>query len=573
MTKVRVWAIAATSVAVLATGCSFGGSDKGSSSGAKSITVEYQNFPILDPQRVGWGEWITGAGILEGLVDLNADGTGVVPATADTWKASRDGRVYTFHIRDTAKWSDGQPVTAADFEWTYKRLFTPGSGQAAVTTGANSYVVSTGISGAIDFLSGKLKDWSKVGVKAPDAHTVQLTLDKPNAGFLQDLAYPAMVAMPEHVVSKHQKDWQTPANFVGNGPYVVKAWNINSSMTLTPNKYYWDQKSIGLKQINVRLSDESQAALHFRNKEIDVGPIGSANLKPFQQNKSLADQLVRMPAFGLSYLAVMHSKNPLLQDQRVREALALGMTRTDMAKTCAGCRPAYALVSDSVPGYNKSVELTEDVAKARKLLAAAGYPGGKGLPPIHIVNDGANPVLEAIADTWKRNLGVTTKIEVLDPGVYVEKRAALQPANYIGFYYGSFSQLPSWQAWTTVLWGPDFTSQFSLSGADWATYTKMAASTAANSGIRAQTFVAQHRSAAATQFVNLVTKAAQNLDPDKATQQFMQAARIRRDTDLFIPTVISDSFWAVRKDITGLHLRSGFYFPFYFKGVSVAGTK
>jgi peptide/nickel transport system substrate-binding protein/oligopeptide transport system substrate-binding protein len=114
-------------VAVLPSGCVFGGGQKGSAAhvGEAAITYQYLPFDEVDPQRVSDGQYVAGQNLLEGLVTPDAAGTGVVPATADTWTESNDGTVYTFHIRDGAQWSDGTPVTAQDFEWTYRRLLSP----------------------------------------------------------------------------------------------------------------------------------------------------------------------------------------------------------------------------------------------------------------------------------------------------------------------------------------------------------------------------------------------------------------------------------------------------------------
>ena len=202
----------------------------------QALTYQYTAFDQLDPQRVSDGAPIAGQNLLEGMVTPDAAGTGVLPATADTWTVSRDGTVYTFHIRSDAKWSNGTPVTAQDFEWTYKRLLTPSTSALDTLYGSSSYQADLGIKNAADFQVGKVTDWSQVGVKALDASHLRITLDAPNANFLQGMAYTSMVPLPEKNLEKFPYAWQTPAHWVGNGPFVMKSWTPNSMMVLVPNE-------------------------------------------------------------------------------------------------------------------------------------------------------------------------------------------------------------------------------------------------------------------------------------------------------------------------------------------------
>ena len=143
----------------------------------QALTYQYTAFDQLDPQRVSDGAPIAGQNLLEGMVTPDAAGTGVEPATADTWTVSHDGTVYTFHIRSDAKWSNGTPVTAQDFEWTYKRLLTPSTSALDALYGASSYQSDLGIKNAANFQLGKVTDWAQVGVKALDASHLRITLD------------------------------------------------------------------------------------------------------------------------------------------------------------------------------------------------------------------------------------------------------------------------------------------------------------------------------------------------------------------------------------------------------------
>jgi oligopeptide transport system substrate-binding protein len=560
-TGYRATAVGVVLALAAATACSFGDSGGSGKHGHSSIVMEYQNFPILDPQRVTWGMWLSASGLYEGLIELTSDGRAVKPGVAQRWDISGDRRTYTFHLR-SSQWSDGSPVTANDFVFAYKRMLTPSSSQSGITQGAVSYLPGIDIKGALDFQSGTLKDWSQVGIKAPDASTLVITLDQPNADFLLDLAHPSMMPLPQKVLTAHPQDWQTAKNWVGNGPYVSR-WTVNSSMVLTKNEKYFDAKDVAIKQITLKLSEDlTTTALHFNNGEVDIAPLQQQDVKEFESDPAKAKDIVSIPSFLSSYLAVLHSKNPILEDVRIRQALSLGMDRAAVAKACSGCSPSYSLLPPQVEG-SKDTSISENVEQAKQLLAQAGHPGARGLPVIHLLlsDDVLEPIMEAIADNWQRNLGVHVKVDKVEDGVYVDRRLKLQGADYVGFYAGNFSTIATPRAWASVVWNPMFTQQFSLTGPDWQKFN----TPGSTGGQTPQQFLDTHASPAANQFAQLTKQAQQQPDPAKAAQLYTQASKVRADTYLFLPTVCLDGDYLVRPGITGVDKQFGFLLPFSLK--------
>lgn len=561
--RVRRGAVAAMGLclAVTVSGCSFSDDDSGGA-GPGKVTMEYTNVPSLDPQRVSWGMWLDSSALLEGLVVLNKAGDGVDPGVASEWQPSKDGLTYTFTLRD-AKWSDGKPVTAQDFEWAYQRLLTPSSGQSGTTQGAVSYLPSLGIKGAADFLSGALADWGQVGVKAKDAKTLELTLAAPNTDFLLGLTHPSMLPLPKHVLEAMPQEWQKPENWVGNGAFTVKSWTVNSSMTLVPNKEYWDSDNVKLSGIDLNFTeDPKQAGVHFESGDADIVAVPPADVKRFQENADLKGQTVSIRDAFSNYLAVLHSQNPALEDPKVREAFSLAIDRENIAKTCADCRPSYSLVPEGVPDARKHAGVEQDAKQAKELLADAGFPNGDGLPQVRILANAPNPMLEAIVDSWHQNLGVDAAVEVVETGVYVEKREQLQPADYIGFYAGSFASNPTWRAWTTTQWDPAAMQVFSVKGADWAGYLDAKGK---GTGLA---YAAEHASPEVTEFAEQAKEANAETDQTAADKTYQKAARTRQDTYLVIPTTYVDQFYAVRSGIGGVDMHVGFLLPFNFKGVT-----
>ena len=274
-------------VGVLAGGCGAEAKHP-ATSGTKgqALTYQYAAFDQLDPQRVSDGAPIAGQDLLEGMVTPDAAGTGVLPATADTWTVSRDGTVYTFHIRKGAKWSNGAPVTAQDFESTYKRLLTPSTSALDTLYGSSSYQTHLVIKNAANFQLGKVSDWSQVGVKALDASHLRITLEKANTNFLQGMAHTSMVPLPAKNLAKYPYAWQTPLHWVGNGPFVMKSWTPNSRMVLVPNQNYWDRKNVHLNRVNISMAKASDAEIQTRYKtgELDIAsladPLRSQRTRP-----------------------------------------------------------------------------------------------------------------------------------------------------------------------------------------------------------------------------------------------------------------------------------------------------
>ena len=328
------------------------------------------------------GAPIAGQNLLEGMVTPDAAGTGVVPATADTWTVSQDGTVYTFHIRSDAKWSDGTPVTAQDFEWTYKRLLTPSTSSLDGLYGSSSYQTDLGIKNAADFQLGKVTDWSEVGVKALDASHLRIDLDTPNANFLQGMA--------AHV------DGAAPAEEPGE-----------VSVLVADVGELGRQRAVRDEVVDAELEDGPRPQRELLGPgECPPGPgehlDGVRRLTPrgatdtsatsstspccddpavFEKDPALSPALTRLDQFSVNFLTLIPSRNPALEDVRVREAIALAIGRAEVAKAGALVKPSTSLVPSTLPGFDASVGFQEDVAKARQLMADAGYPVAKAFRP------------------------------------------------------------------------------------------------------------------------------------------------------------------------------------------------
>ena len=554
-------------VGLLAGACGSGA--KHSRGMGHALTYQYTPFDQLDPQRVSDGAPVAGQNLLEGMVTPDTAGTGVVPATADTWTVSQDGTVYTFHIRSGAKWSNGTPVTAQDFEWTYKRLLTPSTSTLNNLYGSSSYQDDLGIKNAANFQVGNVTDWSQVGVKALDPSHLQVTLEEPNTYFLQGMASTSMVPLPEKNLEKFPYTWQTAAHWVGNGPFVMKSWTPNSGMVLVPNQDYWDRKDVHLNRVSISMAQVSDAQLQSRYKhnEVDIAPLDDP--AAFETDPSLSRALTRLNEFSVLFLTLIQSRNPTLEDVRVREAIALAIGRPAVAKVGERLQPSTSLVPSTLPGFGAGVGFRENIARARQLMAEAGYPGGKGFPTFSIMTSHDDPYVRAVVKTLKQNLGIKAVQDVEDPGVESAKVLEVQPADFIGYFSTGFTGILTWRDWVSNLYPPSQTELLSLKPDDYTHYEVLQAKGTARSLSAAESFLDTHASPQSRQFAVVAANADATANTARATALYKQAAAVRQATYEFIPYAYAPLVYAIRPSIKGVHLWTG-YFTISFKGVSVS---
>jgi oligopeptide transport system substrate-binding protein len=566
----RLRLVALSLVAALSGGCAFLGKDSATPHREAAVTYHYLPVDDLDPQHVSDGQYVSGQNLLEGLVTPDAAGTGVVPATADTWTKSGDGTVYTFRIRDGARWSDGTPVTAQDFEWTYRRLLSPSTTSTQDTLeGSSGYPADLGIKNATAYQLGTVTKWSDVGVKALDASHLRIVLDAPNASFLQGMALPSMVALPPKSLKRYPYSWQKAAHWVGNGPFVLKSWTPNARMVLIPNERYWDRKAVHLDRVSISMTEATDAQLkrQYQRHQVDIAGLGDPT--GFEGDAALSAALTRIDQYSVNFLTLIPSRNPALRDARVRQALALGIGRARVAKASSLTVPATSLVPSTVPGFDASVGFQQDIAEARKLMAEAGYPGGRGFPTLSIMTYADDASVRALVRTLRRNLGITAVQDIEDPDVYTEKRHEVQPASYVGYFTTGFTGVLTWRAWVSSLYSPSQTELLSLKPHDYTHYLVLQARGTARSLAAAEKFLHAHASPQSRRFAAVTGRADATADPEAATALYKQAAAIRQRTFEFIPYQYRDRVYAIRPGIEGVHLWTG-YFTISFKGVRVS---
>jgi len=372
----------------------------------------------LDPAAaIGAPEATVQLALFEGLVRLDANNQ-PLPGMAERWKISDDGRKYTFYLRD-AKWSNGDPVTAYDFEYTWKRLLNPDLGnyyayQLYYVKNAEKY--NSGQAGPED-----------VGIRALDEKTLEVELNDPTPYFISLVAFPSLYPVNKTVVEEYS-DWHTsPANFVSNGPFKLVEWEHNQKLVLTKNENYWAASDVKLDTLEITMVDSDATELTM----FETGQIDIAENPPLEEMERLLSEKTATVFPDLSvYFYVFNLDKKPLNDLRVRRALSMAINRQELIEhvTQAFERPAFALVPYGVSDVGGTDfretggdYFQESVSEAKQLLADAGYSDGKNFPPLKllVVNKESNlKIAEAIQEMWRTNLGINIEIISQEWGVY-----------------------------------------------------------------------------------------------------------------------------------------------------------
>ncbi|WP_129665666.1 peptide ABC transporter substrate-binding protein [Phytoactinopolyspora endophytica] len=409
-------------------------------------TLRQTMMPVthLDPAVAGNASFgqILMVGLWEGLVVVNADDPSkVLPGAAESWDISNDGLIYTFHVRENAKWSNGQAVTASDFEWNWKRILTPGvagEGNPSFNPGR------VNVAGAADYMSGENGNFADVGAKALDDLTFELRLDAPNSDLLIYLSQ--FWALPLHpaTVEENGEEWLNPQIWVGNGPYILDEFRVNQGAVLLSNDQYWDSENYYISRWEVSFNDGGTTfdLLSYQQNEIDITGRIEDDLEAVTTS-DVADEIASSPTNQFRNLTVFNSRHPALHDVRVRQALSLAIDREALGEISKPAIPGNSLIPEGVESSEEIPGVEHDVDAARELLSDAGYADGDGMPVINLVHHQNIPWVEAIAEMWREDLGIDARLDVLERGVYLEKlKVLLHPEDYVGFFVFNNSVQP-----------------------------------------------------------------------------------------------------------------------------------
>jgi class 3 adenylate cyclase len=324
------------------------------------------------------------SGLVEGSV-----ATDVLPDVAQSWEISEGGRKYVFHLRDDVQWSDGVPLTAEDFEYTWKRTLDPSKGSP------NAGLLYD-IKGARAFHQGENANPGSVGVRATDEHTLLVELEGPTGYFLSLLAHCSTFPIPQHAVEAHGEEWADAGKLISNGAFTLKSWEAGEAMVLVRNPAYHGRFRGNMQQVKLSYGEEKSLGLQrYERGELDVlGLVDFPTSEWDRTRRQHAEEYLSSPESATHYVGFDVCRPPF-DDPRVRRAFAMATDKTKLATAVYGGYwfPATGgFVPPGVPGHSANIGLHYDPEVARQLLAEAGYLEARDFPRLKPARESAcNP--------------------------------------------------------------------------------------------------------------------------------------------------------------------------------------
>ena len=400
-----------------------------------TLTIGNSGEPkALDPHIVtGVLEERILSALFEGLVNFDFETMQPIPGVAESWEVSEDGTVYTFHLREDARWSIGDPVTAGDFAYSWRRILSPD------LAAEYSYMLYP-IVNAEAFNLGKLTDFSDVGVRVLDELTLEVTLNASTPYFMALQIHFTFFPVHRGTIEAHGETtergtaWTRPGNLVSNGPYTLSAWTPNKEIVVEKSTEYWDRAVVGLERIVFRpIQNPDVEERAFRAGELQLTfSVPLTKIPKYQRDNP---ELIRIdPYIATEFIRFNTTRKPF-DDPRVRKALSMAIDReTIVARVLKGGQtPAVSFVPPGTGGYTYQSGATTALEvfapdEARRLLAEAGYPNGAGFPEVtllHDTNDNVRIYCETLQNMWKKELNISVQLQNQDGKTWLSNMISL----------------------------------------------------------------------------------------------------------------------------------------------------
>jgi oligopeptide transport system substrate-binding protein len=406
----------------------------------------------LDPQiATAYTDMNIMVALFEGLTVLDEASSRPLPGIAERWESSSDGLVWTFHLRPQALWSDGTPLVAEDFVFSFRRILQP-------KLAAEFAYMLWPLKNARSLTMGHLSDVSLLGAQALDSHTLQLTLESPCPWFLTLVSNQAWFPVPRHAIEQNGPwdqrgtKWTRPGKLVCNGAYTLKEWTPNARLVVVKNPRYWDAERTRIDSI-VFFPNENMATdeRNFRTGQLhatyDLPP---EKIEVYRKENPAS---LRIDPFFETFLLRFNTTKGPLSDPRVRKALAEAIDREALCSTVLrGSRyPARSLTPPGVPNYTPVEGPGWNPDEARRLLKEAGFANGRGFPPLELQfksDDIHRSVMETIQQMWLKELGVRVSLAPLEQQTWLANQASLSYEvsswRWIGDYLDANTFLDLW---------------------------------------------------------------------------------------------------------------------------------
>lgn len=378
--------------------------------------------------------------LFEGLTALDEKTSRAVPGSAERWEVSPDGLVYTFHLRPSARWSNGDPLTARDFAFSFERILSP------ALAAEYSYLLWP-IRGAAAFNRGELESFAEVGVAVIDNHTLKLTLERPTPYLLALAANPAWFPVHRGTIEKfgataRGSAWTRAGNLVGNGAFTLTEWSPHARIVVSRNPHYWAAASNALERVVFFPTDNPDAEERgFRTGQVHL-TYGVPVEKIARYRETQLDQL-RLDPFLQTFFLRFNVTQPPLDRPDVRRALSLAIDREAIARSVLrGSRlPAPHFTPPGCAGYTAEARVNYDPPAARRLLAQAGFPDGNGLPTfeLQVRNDDTQPKVAEAIQAMLGEIGVRVSLAPLEQKTWLQNQQTLAYSIAFSAWVGDFA--------------------------------------------------------------------------------------------------------------------------------------
>ncbi len=393
----------------------------------------------IDPQILtGQADGRIASALFEGLTRFNPTNGTAMPGLASHWEVSPDGRVYTFHIRTNAEWSTGGSITAEDFVWSWRRAVSPST---AADYSSQFFYVKNGR----QIVNGEITDATRLGAAAMDRWTLRVELDNPTPFFLELAASRIFYPIPRDAVERLGDQWIRATPLPCSGPYELVGWRVNDRFQLRRNARYWDAANVGLERVDILSGDNPSTALNlFLRGDVDI--IMDRKIIPGE----LGPELAARPDFRkFDYLASefirFNTTRPPFGDPRVRRAVSMAIDRSRITAriTRMGERVSSALTPPGAGGYEPPEGVPLDIDAARRLLAEAGYPEGRGFPPVEYTFNVGTRVYEQtgveLQSMLRENLGIRVELRPLEWKTYLSEMSRMNYDFIRGSWIGDYN--------------------------------------------------------------------------------------------------------------------------------------
>ncbi|MCM3635270.1 peptide ABC transporter substrate-binding protein [Paenibacillus camelliae] len=515
-------------LALVVTGCASGSKNESGANNNEFRINLASEPPTLDPaQATDQVSFTVINAIYEGLTIIDENGN-VQPGIAEKWDVSEDGKTYTFTIRSDAKWNNGDPITAHDFEFSWKRALDPKlvpkpsqyAYQMYYIEGAEAY--NTG-SGSVD----------DVKIKATDDHTLVVTLNAPTVYF-ESLLSTAIYFPVHQSVTENEAFAAAADTMITNGPFTMTEWKRNTSIVLEPSESYYARNDIKFAKVSFTMVNDSNSELNmYETGKLDYAgyPTGALPTDQFASLKEKYPNEFQIKGTASLYYYLINTTEAPFTNEKIRQALSLSIDRAAITEkvTLGGQIPAYGLVPPGIKGvedeYRNEVDdnyFQEDLELAKQLLAEGlAEEGLTELPAFSLTfntNELHQKVAEAVVDMWSNNLGVNAQIGNEEWGVFLDNRTAM---NYQVARAG---------------WGADYNDPISFIGL----FTSKSGNN--NTGY------------ANVEYDALVSQVDQSTDAAERVRLMAEAEKMIIDSHSIIPIYYYSTVYLMKPDVKGVYV-------------------